>query len=126
MRAIYLTFILTLGTIYGFAQGDLVFRLNREGRLTVIPKYVTYELHIPAFFYNTYTPASTAKLDMNMPDFNPETHMQLDERPMDMQVLSGAYRPFFNAFTPILMSVFPWHWILKKVIFSPSMNRSLF
>jgi len=107
MRPIYLTLLLTLGALYGFAQSDLVFQLNQEGKLVVIPKYMTYELHIPELSYKTYTPASTVKLDMKMPDYNPELSMYLDERPMDMQILSTAYRPFFNVFTPMLMNVSP-------------------
>lgn len=88
-------------------QSDFSFILNKEGKIIVIPKNKTYELNIPKFSYKTYTPATTRKIDHELREFTPSLVPYMDERPMDMQISSEAYRPFFNVFTPMLREVSP-------------------
>lgn len=90
------------------AQSDFVWTLNNEGKILVIPKKKEYEFHIPKQSYSSYTPASTHKMEAKLKEFRIEpATVHLDERPMDMQIFSAAYRPYFNVFTPMLRSVSP-------------------
>ncbi|MDR1937602.1 MAG: hypothetical protein LBQ73_03760, partial [Tannerellaceae bacterium] len=90
------------------AQPEMTLILNKEGKMMMIPKRKTYELNIPPYSYKSYTPASSPmRIGMDLQEFTPYHSTILDERPMDMQVLSEAYRPFFNVYTPMLRRVSP-------------------
>ena len=84
------------------AQSDFSFILNKEGKIIVLPKNKTYELNIPKASYKTFTPAGTRDIDIKLREFTPDIpHTSLQERPMDMQISSAAYQPFFNVYTPV-------------------------
>ena len=90
------------------AQSDFSFILNKEGKIIVLPKNKTYELNIPKASYKTFTPAGTRDIDIKLREFTPDIpHTSLQERPMDMQISSAAYQPFFNVYTPMLREVSP-------------------
>lgn len=85
-----------------------MFILNKEGKIIVLPKNKTYELNIPKASYKTFTPAGTRDIDIKLREFTPDIpHTSLQERPMDMQISSAAYQPFFNVYTPMLREVSP-------------------
>lgn len=90
-------------------QSDLIMTVNSEGRMIAIPKFMNYELNIPKFAYKTYTPSMNMAREFERQSraFTPDIPPAIDERPMDMQVLSTAYQPFFNEFTPMLRRVSP-------------------
>lgn len=106
-RACIILFFFVLGIPTLWAQSDLVFMLNNEGRLIAIPRYFTYEYKAPELSYKTYTPASTRLIDDMLKAYQPSTPVKLDERPMNMQIRSTAYRPFYNAYTSMLRRVSP-------------------
>lgn len=90
------------------AQSDFSFILNKEGKVVVIPKKMDYEFHIPPYTYKSYTPSSTREIDMKLKEFVPEFRpLHIDERPMDMEIASTAYRPFFDVFTPMIRQMSP-------------------
>ena len=94
------------------AQSDFSFILNKEGKIIVLPKNKTYELNIPKASYKTFTPAGTRDIDIKLREFTPDIpHTSLQERPMDMQISSAAYQPFFNVYTPmtIMNGGISWH-----------------
>lgn len=101
------------------AQSDLVLMMNKEGKLIAIPKRMSYELNIPEFSYKSYTPANTLALDKRLREFMPDLPPGIDERPMDMQVLSAAYQPFFNVFTPMIRRVSPMAMDFNEVSITP-------
>ncbi|RHJ93107.1 hypothetical protein [Parabacteroides bouchesdurhonensis] len=103
------------------AQAQKVFTLiqNKEGKIIAIPKYPDFEFNIPKFAYKSYTPASTQELEMKLRGFVPETPLSVDERPMDMQIQSAAYRPYFNVFTPMLQKVSPMALDFDETVLKP-------
>lgn len=108
MKRSIITGMLLLAAICVQAQSELVMMVNKEGRLVAVPKMkMSYELNIPKLSYKTYTPSSTFDLDEKLRSFQPDAPRMADERPMDMQVLSAAYQPFFNVFTPMIRRVSP-------------------
>jgi hypothetical protein len=46
-------------------------------------------------------------MEIKLREFVPELPLSPDERPMDMQVLSAAYRPFFDIYAPMMRAVSP-------------------
>ncbi|MEG1749550.1 MAG: hypothetical protein RRZ65_09620 [Tannerellaceae bacterium] len=119
MKRIYLLLVFLLLVLSAGAQSDLEFMLNKEGRLTAIPRRQTYALNIPKFSFKSYTPSTTRELDARLRHFNPEAPTRLDERPMDMQILSSAYQPYFNVFAPMLRQVSPMALDFNEITFVP-------
>lgn len=107
MRCCLLLIGLFLCTIAIQAQYDLMYSVNKEGKIIALPKPGSYEIKIPETSFYSYTPASTQKIDFKLQDFMPEFQPLPDERPMNMHVLSNAYRPFFNVYAPMLKRVSP-------------------
>ncbi|MDD2436717.1 MAG: hypothetical protein PHG27_05785 [Massilibacteroides sp.] len=122
-QIIIILFFLALGNGLK-AQADFTFMLNKEGKLIALPRKDRIELNIPIFFYKSYTPASTRMVDDLLNAYNPVTVSNLDERPMDMQVLSGAYKPFFNEYAPMLRRVSPMAFDFKETELLP-INENL-
>lgn len=89
------------------AQSDLTVTLNKDGKILILPREKQYELNLPEFSYKSYTPASTREIEAKLQEFMPGLPAKADERPMDMQVSSTAYMPYFNVFTPMLERVSP-------------------
>ena len=120
MKRIYLFLLFTLCNLYLYAQSDLTLHVNKEGKLIVIPRELHYELNIPPYSYNTYTPASSLNTRYQLESFIPEIQSPtMDERPMDMQILSGAYRPFFNIYAPMLRKVSPMAFDFEETSITP-------
>lgn len=111
MRKRVVTWLLLLAAIAVQAQtqSDLILMVSKEGKMIAIPKFMTYELNIPKFAYKTYTPSMNMgrEFERQLRAFAPDLPPAVDERPMDMQVLSAAYAPFYNEFTPMLRRVSP-------------------
>jgi hypothetical protein len=102
------------------AQQDVSFTIDKEGKIIMVPKFKTYTLNIPELSYQTYTPASTTGIDKLLQEFIPETKpTALDERPMDMHILSSAYRPFFDVFTPMYRRMSPFALDFKEASIVP-------
>ncbi|MDL2208096.1 hypothetical protein LJB97_00565 [Parabacteroides sp. OttesenSCG-928-O15] len=127
MKKIFL--ILTFCGIAGqlFGQSDYQFFFDKEGKMFVLPRIKNYELKIPEIKMESYTPASTLRLDIQLNSFTPEfTQTLFDERPMDMQILSEAYRPFFNVFAPMLRKVSPMAFDFHETKVVPLTDNSTF
>jgi len=108
MKRIYVILTCLLCASYIQAQTEFNLYLDNKGQIKALPKQKQYELTIPEFDYNSYQPSTTTKLDFLMMKID-MNYMQtsMDERPMNMQIRSAAYRPFYNAYTPMLRRVSP-------------------
>jgi hypothetical protein len=111
--------LISFVVFYAEAQTDMTVIWDKEGRMVVIPQRKTYELDIPAYSFHSYTPASSLNRDLQLQEFVPDYQPAVDERPMNMQILSEAYRPFFNVFTPMLRRVSPFALDFREVSFVP-------
>ncbi|MDL2266181.1 hypothetical protein LJC43_07355, partial [Parabacteroides sp. OttesenSCG-928-G21] len=103
-----IVFVFTLYTVS--AQSGFGLLENSEGKVIVIPREAQFNLkiEIPEATYNSYIPSSTNELEKRLQEFQPDYQPRsVDQRPMDMQVLSDAYKPFFNAFSPMLAGISP-------------------
>ena len=106
------------------AQNRLKFIMDKEGKLFAIPVETNYEIRIPEVSYKSYTPVSEQNRQAleryqdiyqkfsegTMNDiafFSFPAGNQEADRPMNMNTLSEAYRPFFNPYTPMLRRVNP-------------------
>ncbi len=119
MRSGCLLIFILLSASFAQAQSEFTFILNKEGRITVIPQYKTFELKIPEYSYRSYTPATSSHIDLKLEEFMPDYQPALDERPMNMQVLSAAYKPFFNPYAPMLRRVSPMAFDFREVSVTP-------
>lgn len=64
---------------------------------------------------------------MKLKEFVPHIRpVRTDERPMDMQVSSAAYQPFFNVFTPMIRQVSPMALDFNEVSIVPISDDFLF
>ena len=94
------------------AQNRLKFIMDKEGKLFAIPVETNYEIRIPEVSYKSYTPVSEQNRQAleryqdiyqkfsegTMDDiafFSFPAGNQEADRPMNMNTLSEAYRPFF-------------------------------
>lgn len=109
-RGYFILIALLACVISGHAQSDMDFILNKEGKVVAVPKFKKFDFNIPKTAYKTYTPSAPStpplRIGSNLQDFMPQT-WPIEERPMDMQVSSTAYQPFFNVYTPMLRRVSP-------------------
>ncbi len=82
-----------------------------SGKVIFMPRKPTYDfqVRIPEVTYHAYTPSFTVKLmEEQLRDYMPAyTSVTLDDRPMDMQVRSAAYRPFYEEYALMLQSINP-------------------
>ncbi len=58
--------------------------------------------NVPRLSYKSYTPASTRLIDEMLKAYQPMATLKMDERPMDMQIKSAAYMPFYFEYAPML------------------------
>lgn len=120
MKRGYLIIIALLACVsYTHAQSLFDFVLNREGKMIAVPKFKKFDFNIPEFSYKTYTPSKLTELEKKLREFTPDFPPIQDERPMNMQVLSQAYRPFFNVYTPMLRRTSPMALDFEELAFTP-------
>ncbi|MCD8193422.1 MAG: hypothetical protein LUD74_02520 [Tannerellaceae bacterium] len=121
MKKEYLILIvMCVVSITGWSQPGLTTITDKEGKIVVIPQFVNYELNIPPLSYTTYTPAGleAGKLNLSFTDSVKYT-LHITEHPMDMQVLSGAYKPFFDIYAPMRRRVSPMAYDFEEFVISP-------
>ena len=116
-----------------FAQSDFTWAKNKEGKIIVLPKRATFNLSLPQFNYDKihlYSQKGSLKeqLEKFKPDYSNQLHFApaSEDRPMDMRVLSTAYQPFFNPFTPMLRRVSPMALDFHEVSLVPVTDRLTF
>lgn len=113
MKAILLISTFMVCAFAGAQQSQkrsLQFIVNKEGKLTAVPEFKEPgEIYIPEASYKTYTPSNVQieKISLVQKNFTSPYLPVFAERPMDMNVLSEAYEPFFNIYTPMLRRVSP-------------------
>ncbi len=104
------------------AQTGLTWIRTKEGKIVAVPKRAVFNLNLPKTLYKSYTPSERhiieAKLHEYTPDFIAPISFE-QERPMDMMVLSEAYQPFFNPYTPMLWAVSPMALDFNEIAFLP-------
>ena len=91
------------------AQEDYVVSVHRNGELTLEPTSVVNmnARKMPEYFSRSYQPLRTFHIDSMLQHFTPELSTIPDERPLDRQIASSAYLPFFSAYTPMLRRISP-------------------
>ncbi|MDR1982053.1 MAG: hypothetical protein LBQ39_10630 [Tannerellaceae bacterium] len=115
---LYGLFLFCVSLVRG--QSSFIYSVNSEGKIIAIPTpRVNWSLKIPELSYKSYTPSSAAKIDMKWQEFVPEMSLSLDERPANMQILSGAYRPFFHAYAPMLRRTSPMAFDFSEFSITP-------
>lgn len=101
--------------------------LDKEGQIKAMPKPKQFKLDIPVLDFNSYQPATTSKLDFLMMQVDADyMSTSLDERPMNMQILSLAYRPYFNVYAPMLRKVSPMAFDFIEVSATPLSEKTSF
>lgn len=106
--------------VHGQQFSELEFALNKKGEIVGVPRLKSFELKIPKIDYSSYTPASTRNLDLKMAEIDPlYIAFSQDERPMNMQILSRAYMPFFYEYTPMLRRVSPMAFDFQEFSVTP-------
>lgn len=118
--------VLLLCVVYAQAQSDFAMMMNKEGKVYMMPKRPTFNLVMPAFSYKMQTPTAALELNSRMHDFMPSDVPSVADRPMDMQILSTAYQPFFNVFTPMLRRVSPVMLDFNESVFAPVGDNFMF
>lgn len=125
----YIMVVWGLFALSGHAQSELAMSLNREGKITFIPKKQSYRLEIPEFSYDykRYERAATPDLDARLRTFIPQLSPRFEDRPMDRQILSTAYKPFFEVYLPMVRRVSPMALDFNETVVAPvDQNFSLF
>lgn len=96
------------------AQSDFTWTRNKDGKIIVLPKRPVFGLNLPKIDYEKlYLHSTHSLIEEQLRTFKPELqdeiqfHVGLEDRPMDRQVLSTAYQPFFNPYTPMLRQISP-------------------
>jgi hypothetical protein len=106
---------------------ELTYTINKEGKIRVFPKYKTYELAVPAYTsYKLYTPFYRTDREVKLKGFVPTPGLPVDDRPMDMQVLSAAYRPFFDIYAPMMRAVSPMAYDFRETSIVPINEKMAF
>ncbi|WP_139785135.1 hypothetical protein [Parabacteroides sp. Marseille-P3160] len=108
------------------AQSSFTFELNKEGKIIAIPKEIELNLNVPSFDYKSYTPQTTTAVENNLKKIEVETQSlpSVKDRPMNMQLLSAAYLPFFNPYASMLRRVSPQAFDFREIELVP-INESL-
>ncbi|MDR3141807.1 MAG: hypothetical protein LBU37_08810 [Tannerellaceae bacterium] len=104
----------------------LTYTVSKEGKIRALPKYKTYELALPAYSYKSYMPSTKMDVKTKWKEFTPEFQLPLDESPMDVQVLSAAYRPFFDIYAPMIQAVSPMAFDFRETSIVPVNNNMVF
>jgi len=127
-RGCLLLIMISLGVllVQGQTPAELTYTVSKEGKIIAIPKFRAYELNIPQYSYKSYTPASNREIEMKLQEFMPEFQPSLDERPMDMHVLSAAYRPFFDIYAPMMHAVSPMAFDFRETSIYPINDNTAF
>lgn len=118
------------------AQSTLKFIVDKEGKLFAFPSETTYEIKVPEATYKSYTSVSEqnrrlqekyaeayreftsfSRVEFIFADYS---YLHDVDRPANMNVLSDAYRPFFNPYTPMLWQINPMaldydEWLVKPI-----------
>jgi len=118
--------MILFSAFYMHAQSRLTMTVDKEGKILILPQQNHYDLNIPEFSYKTYTPSPGNDFEITMSKFKSEVipTTSVAERPMNMQVQSGAYRPFFNVYAPMLRRVSPMAFDFRESSVVP-LNQNL-
>lgn len=108
------------------AQTEFTWTQNGKGKIIALPKRATFGLNMPKFDYGKfYTPSNRINIEEQLrkfkPDFRDHTDFRYsqDDRPMDMEVLSTAYKPFFNIYAPMIREISPMAFDFHEVSLVP-------
>ena len=115
---------LSWGIQHVYGQSDFTFMFNKEGKIIALPRRANFEFNVPRLSYKSYTPASTRLIDEMLKAYQPMATLKMDERPMDMQIKSAAYMPFYFEYAPMLKRQSPMAFDFKEVEFVP-LNENL-
>ncbi len=90
-------------------QYNLRYTIDNNGKIIAFPAYRDFEIKIPELSQEYYTTPIANKNNFNfhLNDVDLEFLPQPADLPMNMQVLSAAYKPFFNIYAPMLLRTSP-------------------
>lgn len=123
MRGSWLICILLFGALSVKAQTGINRAFNSEGKVILLPKKQNYVLEFTPADYSRYTlkPVTTITLESRLREFVfdiPQVAFD-DDRPMNRIIQSGAYLPFYHAYTPMLRRVSPMALDFNETYFTP-------
>lgn len=109
------------------AQNGFTYTMNKEGRIVAIPRQIELNLNIPSFNYKSYTPQTGTAIEYQLKEIKDQTESlpSIMDSPMNMQILSAAYRPFFNPYALMLHRVNPSAFDFKEIEILP-LSESLY
>lgn len=91
------------------------------------PRNFNFNFQIPEAVFSSYTPFSTLTVDKKLSEFKLDyVSVPATERPMDMQILSDAYMPFFNEYAPMLRKVSPTAFDFRETSLTPLTDQTTF
>ncbi|MDR0537308.1 MAG: hypothetical protein LBH04_04575 [Tannerellaceae bacterium] len=111
-RALLLIFLIT-GAINLCAQQDFTVFFDRSGKAIAIPKANKYDFNIPEYSLGKYAKLeSSSVIDSGAGDdaLNPVATL-----PVNVQILSSAYRPYFNPFMPLMKKSLPTAFDFREI-----------
>ena len=110
MKKITLLILMLISFNTVFAQHPVMDLFFYENRFIRLPRPQVFKMEFSKEIYKSYTPAlqvNHSTLLQQLNNLEPADYSLYKERPMDMQVLSEAYMPYFNVFAPMLQRVSP-------------------
>lgn len=102
-----------------YAQSRSEFFLTGEGKLFYLPVIKQYHLTLPPLEFNQYTleyKTEVRSLNFEVDAIPSYTVM---DRPMDRQILSAAYSPFFDIYAPMIQRVSPMAFDFNEIEVTP-------
>jgi hypothetical protein len=106
MKRLIFLLLLTYFTAAINAQREFKLVFTEKGKAIAIPDPRKPSYIIPEYSFGKITPPST-DLDYTVTTASTDYNELLSTQPFNVQVLSAAYRPYFNPFTPLLTKASP-------------------
>lgn len=128
-RSLLICLLLSCVTSCLWAQTDLTWIRTKEGKIVAVPKRAVFHLNLPKTIFKSYTPSDRHIIEAKLREFTPNLTAPIQfeqERPMDMMILSEAYRPFFNPYTPMLWAVSPMALDFNEISILPLNEQASF
>lgn len=140
-KLIFFIGLLAWSFCHSSTQSRLKFIVDKEGKLYAVPTKITYAMHVPENTYKSYIPVTERyrRLSERYTDiYRKYTDMAKQsiafsflppseaDRPMNMNTLSAAYRPFFNPYAPMLRRLSPFAFDYDEYATYPLGDNTLF
>lgn len=101
--------------LYIHAQNNYTYTVNKEGKIVVLPQKPDIDLSFPAYNYNSYTPPTKTAIENQLNNIVVPGAPRVADLPFSMQILSVAYRPYFNPFISMIYRSNPFALNFREV-----------